>query len=102
MKIDFKYLKNNFDIKKFLNKIYKNKTDWDNTKIIFDILMECCSNQTFSAEELADKIYEDDKLFNKIEDGFLTGKLFEMISDNFRLLKSFYISEPKTAENKYP
>ena len=101
MKIDLKYLKNNFDLKKFLNKIYKNKTDWDNTKVIFDILMECCSNQTISAEELSDKIYEDDKLFDKIEDGFLTGKIFEVISDNFRLLKSFYISEPKTSENKY-
>ena len=101
MKIDFKYLKNNFDLKKFLNKIYKNKTDWENTKVIFNILMECCSNQTLSAEELSDKIYENEKLLYKIEDSFINGKLFEMVSDNFKLLKSFYISEPKTAENKY-
>ena len=66
MKIDLKYLKNNFDLKKFLNKIYKNKTDWENTKVIFNILMECCSNQTLSAEELSDKIYENEKLLYKI------------------------------------
>ena len=100
-KLNLDYLRKNLDLIKLLNLFNKNKTKFANEKIILDYLLESCSSNDVSKNDLEEAIWNDDKFLDKIETSFIDGKFLPMISDNFQFIKNFYIAEPKTKENKY-
>ena len=96
-KIDIKYLRKKFNLKKFISLLNKNKKDY---REIFDNYLAACSDKEIDRNRLFDEL-NGTPLYLKFEDSFLTGRFLPMISDNFILIKTYYIAEPKTDENKY-
>ena len=90
MRIDLKYLKNNLDLKKFIKAL--NKThNWGNDKDLYYIFLESCSTSEISGDALSD--YISTKLYNIFDDSFFSGRFLPLISKNFKLIKTNFVSD---------
>ena len=90
MRIDLKYLKNNLDLKKFIKAL--NKThNWGNDKDLYYIFLESCGTSEIAGDALSD--YISTKLYNIFDDSFFSGRFLPLISKNFKLIKTNFVSD---------
>ena len=99
--INFNYLKKKLDLNLFLKLIYKNRSSFGNDMSIFYDLILACATKEITNEMLSNAIYDDEKLYNSLSDGFIDGSFFKKISDNFKRVHWTNITEAKTKENKW-
>ena len=89
-KIDLKYLKKNLNLKIFIKLL--NKThNWGNDPDIYYNFLKSCKTSEINDEQLFDEI--NGKLYEKFEDQFVSGEFLPTISDNFKLIKSNFVSD---------
>jgi len=92
-KIDIKYLKKNFDLKKFLKFISKPCGIEENFEIYYDFI-KACETKEMKSDQLFD-ILENQKedIMYSFADKFVNGKFFPFISNNFKVLELCKITE---------
>jgi len=90
MRIDLKYLKNNLDLTKFIKAL--NKThNWGNDRDLYYIFLESCGTSEIAGDALSD--YISTKLYNIFDDSFFSGRFLPLISKNFKLIKTNFVSD---------
>ena len=92
-KIDIKYLKKNFNLKKFLKFISKPCGIEENFEIYYDFI-KACETKEIKSDQLFD-ILENQKesLMWSLANKFTDGKFFTFLSKNFKVLDVCYIKE---------
>ena len=92
-KIDIKYLKKNFNLKKFLKFISKPCGIEENFEIYHDFISACATKE-IKSDQLHD-ILENQKesIMWSLANKFTDGKFFTFLSKNFKVLDVCYIKE---------
>ena len=91
--IDIKYLKKNFNLKKFLKFISKPCGIEENFEIYYDFI-KACETKEIKSDQLFD-ILENQKesIMWSLANKFRDGKFFTFLSKNFKVLDVWYIKE---------
>ena len=91
--IDIKYLKKNFDLKKFLKFISKPSGIEENFEIYYDFI-KACETKEIKSDQLFDILENQKKdIMYSFVDKFANGKFFTFLSKNFKVLDVWYIKE---------
>jgi len=90
MEVDLQYLKKNLDLKKFIKAL--NKThNWGNDRNLYYIFLKSCGTNKTTGDTLNNYISEG--LYNSFEDSFYSGRFLPLISKNFKLIKTNFVSD---------
>mgnify|MGYP001170344961 FL=1 len=93
MKIDLSYLKKNLNLKKFI-KLLNTTLNWGNDPDLYYKFLESCETTEMNYDKLFEEINgNNQKLYEKFENQFHSGKFLPTISNNFKLIKTNHVSD---------